>query len=80
MVICGDDPEQLRCDICNNSRALTATAQLYTLAVRGPKHTYVKRICEECVPLFNTTHWPKLRKLLRTLRPTRYGITHRKGA
>jgi hypothetical protein len=63
-----------KCGICRTHRALTGSGQLYALAVRGPKRDYVRYICEDCVGLFNTTHWAKARKALKTLRPKRYGL------
>jgi len=64
-----------RCGICNNHRALTGTGQLYPLAVRGPLRDYVRYICEDCVNLFNTPQWLRVKKLLRrAFRPKRYGI------
>jgi len=53
---------------------LTGAGQLYPLFVRGPKHEYLRYICEDCVALFNTTHWAKVRRLLKTLRHRRYGV------
>lgn len=63
-----------RCAICNNNRALTGTGQLYPLAVRGPLRDYIRYICEDCVALFNTTHWSRVKKALKIFRPNRYGV------
>ena len=47
-------------------------------AVESPLRDYVRYICEECVNLFNTTHWTRVKRLLRiAFRPRRYGISRR---
>jgi len=63
-----------RCAICGVDRVRTGVGQLHPLFVRGPKHEYLRYICEDCVALFNTTHWAKVRRLLKTLRHRRYGV------
>lgn len=53
-----------RCDICKQHVAMTGSGELRALTVRGAKRSYIRWICDDCVALFNTTHWRRTRKLL----------------